>query len=197
MSWISGDLVVNELSKKTMNGVYASIRHRVRCEANLEEFPDMGNNIMPVRLINDGIFGSYDEAYEYCMIKNTDWQRKYNVAVPFRGCDDLQMTKKLQSLNTRLTTERQKLSEYEAAHEVTMFKADFVGCPKCKSKLARGYLRNSKCPVCREDMRSKTTKDTLARYRAKIRKLEKEISDEKNKQNTDKKYLICFIEYIG
>lgn len=197
MSWIGGEYVVDDISKETIDEVLADIRHRVRSESNLEEFPHMGDDIMNIRTFATIPFESYEEAYDYCMNQNTTWMRNYNVAVPFKERKD-KVTKNLLNLNERLVREKSKLKYYEVEHSVVRFKAEFVGCPKCKSKLAKAYLKDSKCPICHEDMRSTTTKNTIKRYQDKIRAIEKSIQDEKKKQKVDSiKYLICFVEYIG
>lgn len=40
MSWVNGEIIINDLSKKELNIAYAKIRASVRHEADLEEFPN-------------------------------------------------------------------------------------------------------------------------------------------------------------
>ena len=92
--------------------------------------------------------------------------------------------------------EQRKYEKYGQKHSVLTFKAAYVSCPKCMSKLNKEYLKNDKCPVCRSDMRSDTTKATLERYQKKIASLKKEYEEQK-KIPKNKKYVLFYEEYIG
>lgn len=82
------------------------------------------------------------------------------------------------TLQERLRAEHEKRVAYAAAHAVSTFKAEYIGCPACGSKLKRTLLKGNSCPLCHSEMRSKTTMDTLQRYDANCAELSKRIKEE-------------------
>ena len=85
------------------------------------------------------------------------------------------------TLQERLKAEREKRVAYAAAHAVSTFKAEYIGCPECGSKLKRTLLKGNSCPLCHAEMRSKTTMETLQRYDANCDELTKKIKAEERK----------------
>ena len=81
-------------------------------------------------------------------------------------------------LEKKLDETKKKLSTYREAHSVKKFKSATVGCETCKSKLSIKWLKSEECPVCGDDLRSKTTLETIGRYEKQIRDLEKELKAE-------------------
>ena len=120
-----------------------------------------------------------DEARKFIDNRDTGWYCQ--LAVKYRVFPKLEPTKTLLSLRARLDAERDKYNKYLSDHSVSKLKAEYVGCPECGSKLKRELLRAEKCPLCRKDLRSKTTLDTLARYSANIDNLHAEIKAEEKK----------------
>ena len=110
----------------------------------------------------------------------------YIKAVPFCRVDN----KKTKDLERRIVETRKKSQEYIANHRVADQKAAFIGCPDCKSKIAKMYFEGLKkqsvymidrCPVCHTSMLSETAKKTLKGYDDKIKTLEKELEVEKKR----------------
>lgn len=137
----------------------------------------------PIRFLNKE-FKDRDEAMEY--IQNA--HRQYycrdvdcNIAVKYRSYPKITPSKTLEGLKARLDAEKTKRVEYARKHSVSTFKAEYVGCPKCGSKLKRGLLQGETCPLCRSDLRGMTTLETLKRYEANILDLEKKIKEEEKK----------------
>ena len=128
---------------------------------------------------NDHVCANYEEAEAY--IESHDKGRYGQLAVKYREYEKIEPTKNLLSLKERLDKEREKKAEYTAAHSVSAFKAEFVGCPDCGSKLKKTLLKSENCPLCRAELRGKTTVDTIARYEANIRDLQKQIKEEEKK----------------
>ena len=120
-----------------------------------------------------------EEAREY--IDSRDTGRYDQLAVKFRRYEKLAPSKTLLSLRERMQKELDKKAEYAKNHSVSTFKAEYVGCPECGSKLKRTLLKGESCPLCRAELRGKTTVDTLARYEANIHDLQKQIKDEERK----------------
>ena len=133
----------------------------------------------PIRWI-DHICANEEEAEEY--IKNHDRGWYDQLAVKFREHPKTEPSKALVSLMERRANEAKKYSDYAKAHSVSTFKAEYIGCPKCGSKLKRELLRGDWCPLCRAELRSKTTIETLDRYSKNILELDKKIRAEEKKQ---------------
>ena len=93
------------------------------------------------------------------------------------------MSKEVETLQRRLRETEDKLSAYEKAHSIKSFKSDYVGCKQCGSKLRISYMRNDICPVCRHDLRSETTLNTIKGYRTKINDLNKKLQIAIRKDN--------------
>lgn len=63
MSWIGGEFIINDMKEKTLKEVYSSISSAVRHNADLEEFPYMGTDIMKIKPFHKGkIYDSQEEA---------------------------------------------------------------------------------------------------------------------------------------
>lgn len=78
-------------------------------------------------------------------------------------------TKKELDAEKRLKTLEKKLEEYEEKTDVRIARtSEFIGCSVCGSKLSRILLKNTYCPLCRNDLRSATVQDTIKRYKEKI-----------------------------
>lgn len=62
MSWIGGEFIINDMKEKTLKEVYSSISSAVRHNADLEEFPYMGTDIMKIKPFHKGkIYDSQED----------------------------------------------------------------------------------------------------------------------------------------
>lgn len=203
MSWISGQFSIDTLKSETKDGLglldaYAEISEAIRANADLEEFPNMGESVMPIKhMMPNIIFGSHEEAEETLNRLFPKWSRKYNVAVAYYDVTAATGTKKLQNLKFRLEKEKGKLQSYTEKTDCKNFKAKLITCSSCESKINKDYIKGSRCPVCRTDLRSKTVIDTTKRYRENIRDLTKKVEAEQKKQKLPVKYLVGYCEYVG
>ena len=128
----------------------------------------------------DNICANYDEALEFIRQQDRGWYDQ--LAVKFREYPVIAPSKTLLALQERLRKEMEKLTTYENAHCVQSFKVEYIGCPKCGSKLKRELLKNNRCPLCGEELRGKTTIDTIKRYKSNIAEMQKKINEESKKQ---------------
>ena len=126
----------------------------------------------------DRVFSNREAAENYIEGRNGYYDQ---VAVKFQVHEKMAPTKAILTLKERLEKERAKKVEYAKAHSVSSFKADYVGCPECGSKLKRALLKGESCPLCRAELRSKTTVDTLTRYENNILDLQKQIKEAERK----------------
>lgn len=167
------------------------IRHLVYDETTNKRFiENEANNIAvedgdyhsglnaPIRWL-DAICEDADRAREYIESHDKGWYDQ--LAVRYREYPKCEPSKALLSLQNRRKAETQKYTDYAKAHSVSTFKAEYIGCPKCGSKLKRTLLKSESCPLCREELRSKTTIETLERYSKNICELDKQIKAEERK----------------
>ena len=150
-----------------------------REETNADTVAGMG-----VRILR-GCY-TYEEAKELLNSNDDFYWGYYIKAIPF--CNPC--NKKTEDLTRRISETEKKTQAYIAAHRVANQKAAFIGCPECKSKIARFYFEDAKksnlyrtdyCPVCRASMLSDTSKKTLKSYEDKIKSLNKELQTEKKR----------------
>lgn len=99
---------------------------------------------------------------------------------------DLKRSSKYINLRKRLDAETKKLEDYEKEHSCSSFKAALITCSCCNSKINKKYIEKDICPVCGADLRSKTTIETVERYRKNIKQLTKELLDEEKAMETAK-----------
>ena len=203
MSWINGELILDGMTKKDLEFAYDYIRSTVRKNGDTREFPSLGDNQQPIKKISEKVFDCYEDANDY--LDTFYWERKYNPVVAFRDVDlkNIKKTKKIENLELRKEKEKGKLLDYYQKTNVKNFKAKLITCPKCESKINKDYINNCICPLCKTDLRSETTKKTIARYEKNIEDLSKEIKVEnkklinKVKNKSPIKYLLLFEEYCG
>lgn len=198
MSWIRGDLVLDDLSKKSLDKAYLHIDRRVKSNSDLVEFPNSGARFKIREVTVPQPLADRDAAEDF-LDERSDWQRNWNVAVRFYDRSGCKPTKKCEELLKRLHAEEDKLSSYIKAHDLSTFKASLISCSKCGSKLNKEYLRGYHCPLCRNDMRSDTVKNTVSRYQQKIRDIKRDIMAEEKKASGKAviKYLVLYEEYCG
>ncbi len=196
MSWINGEIVISDNTERELNRARRVIRRDVRNNGDTEEFPNLGENLLPI-VQRKMICKSYEDAKE--LADSLNWEREYNLLIPFKDLDSIKETKKMQNLHERIKKEETKLNEYVKKTDCKNYKSKYIGCPQCGSKINKEYIYNCRCPVCREDLRSETTKNTINRYKDNIKKITKELRIEKEKcsNKAKTKYLLVFEEYCG
>lgn len=146
-------------------------------------------------------FDNMDAAEDF--LRHSDeasrYYREKNTGVRYYDYENIKPSKKILDLKRRIEETKQKMQQYEAAHSVQSFKAQFVGCPNCGSKIAKDHISYNRCPLCHTELRSKTTMETLAGYREKIKDLEKKVKEEekKAKSKAEVKWLLYGQLYLG
>ena len=134
-----------------------------------------------------------DELYDMADVTGRDYS--------YYATFDFPRSSKYIALEKRLEDEIQKKDKYAKEHAVASFKAKFVGCEFCSSKINKSYLKKANdCPVCGNDLRSKTTIDTLSRYSNNIYQLRKDLDAEAKAMQTQRtqkkntaKYYCCAV----
>ena len=129
----------------------------------------------PIRFI-DEVLPDYEAAVEYINQHDKGWYDQ--LAVKYKNVPHGKTSKKLQDLKTKLSTAYQEYRTLDSVIAAQSFKADYVGCKHCGSKINRTYIKSNFCPICRTDMRSDTVQKKLSSMKAKIDKLNEDIKAE-------------------
>ncbi len=90
-------------------------------------------------------------------------------------------SKKEDELQEKIKKLDEKIITYQNKHSIKNLQSEFIGCKNCNSRLARRLLISEDCPVCHNDLRNKTTVETLRKYAEKRKKLSKELFDIRKK----------------
>ena len=196
MSWISGEIILNKNTERELNRAKRLIRRDVRNNGDTEAFPNLGEDLLPI-VQRKMICKSYEDAKE--LADSLIWRREYNLLIPFKDVDSIKETKKIQNLKERIRKEETKLNEYIKKTDCKNYKSKYIGCPQCGSKINKEYIYNCRCPLCRKDLRSDTTKNTINRYKENIKRItiDLRIEKEKSSNKANTKYLLLFEEYCG
>lgn len=127
----------------------------------------------------DEVCATEEEAQEF--LSNKHLYREYNRAVRYRVPTG--KTKKIQALEARLEVTVETREQYKKDHHPSTFKAEFIGCPTCKSKIAKKYIKgySHSCPVCSGELWSETTQKKIAGYNEKIADIQKQIKQRKRR----------------
>ena len=131
-----------------------------------------------------------DAAEKFIQAHDRGWYDDH--AVRYYDFSNTKETKTISEAREKINETTAKAAEYAKAHSVKNQKAAFIGCAKCGSKISKEYLRGESCPVCRNDLRSKTVLDTLVKYNAKVNALLEKIKKEKEKQTGEVRWLIKY-----
>ena len=126
------------------------------------------------------VFECYEEARAYIESLDNRWYEGY--AVKFYDYSKVEDTAKIKVLRDKIIETKNNKREYIAEHSVKSFKAAYIGCAKCGSKLSREHLNNDKCPLCHNDLRSESTLQRINSFDKRIEEYNKKIHQEQQKQ---------------
>ena len=139
----------------------------------------------PIRFI-DVICKDEKEAKEYINSHDGGWYDnlavKYYHTVPNES-------KKYLAIKEKVNTLRKKYYALENTNDE--IKTDFLTCKFCKSKFNTKYYKGRCCPVCCEDIRSKTLLNKINKLQEKVMEAEKKLKEASNKEL----YWLVKIEY--
>ncbi|MFR6124063.1 hypothetical protein [Faecalibacillus intestinalis] len=198
MSWgnvqmISGEYCLD--SKSELSYAKSEIKRNIRRYGNIEEYPDLGNDILPIISI-ETVCKSFEEAEE--LADSLDWKGKNSLLIPYKDVGDRDIwTIKVNTIYLNIYHEENNLEKYiKRSRGCRNHKSKFVGCPRCGSRLNRKSISNDKCPLCGQDISSSTVKKTIKRYKNNIKEMKKELREEKEKlaYKAKTKYLFLYEE---
>lgn len=125
-------------------------------------------------------FESEEKAEEAIKRLDRGWYDDH--AVRFYDYSKAEKTAKMAEYEAKIAELREGKTKYAKEHSIHTFQAKHIGCPKCGSKLNKDFFSGEGCPLCRTDLRSKTTVDKLKWYDDKIADYRSRIEAEKRKQ---------------
>jgi ribosomal protein L37E len=176
----------------------AAIENELQAYARRRTWEEGGGGLpSSIRWYND-VCDDYDSAHDFISNHDKGWYDQ--VAVKYRHFDKPLNSKKLDELKAQLRDTAQKLRELESKVAFKEFKAQYISCKNCGSKLNKDFIKRNNCVVCGYDMRSDTTKSTIARLAEKVKTLEKSVREEEKKlaqkkAKEAKEYWLVKIEY--
>ncbi len=180
-------------SKKELSYAKRAIKREIRRYGNIEEFPDLANDILPIVSI-ETICKSFEEAEE--LADSIDWKGKCNLLIPYKDVGDI-WTIKINTIYMNIYHEKNKLGKYiKKSRGCRNHKSKFIECPGCGSRLNRKSISDDKCPLCGQDISNSTVKKTIKRYKNNIKEMEKELREEREKlsHKAKTKYLFFYEE---
>lgn len=107
MSWIRGEFVIDSISQQSLAKARAQIVDRVRHNADLEEFSNMGEDIGNITPIYppESCCKRLQSAEEWYQKSYGAFRRPYQKYIPFLDTDSLPNNKRLLTLEKRLQDE--------------------------------------------------------------------------------------------
>lgn len=125
-------------------------------------------------------YESYEKAEEAIKMLDRGWYDDH--AVRYYDYSKAEKTAKMAEYEAKVAELVEGLRKYKREHSVHTFQAKHLGCPNCGSRLNKDYFTGECCPLCRTDLRGKTTLDKIKWYEAKIADYRARIEAEKMKQ---------------
>ena len=130
----------------------------------------------------DKIFETRDDAESYLEKFRGDYK---DVAVIYKDWDKekAKTSPKIKKMKEKRKKLEEDLKEYEKKNWLSNRKSKTVTCPECKSVINIEYMtRNFKakhhCPVCAEELLSKTVVDRISKYLKDLSEIDKKIETE-------------------
>ena len=141
---------------------------------------------------NDHICASYEEAKEWIRQHDRGWYDQ--LAVKFYS-PLFQKSAKTEELDKKI---KEAYDVYSKRNNICYPKtrtSEFIGCSKCKSRLASKYLSGNFCPICRADLRPDTTLKAITAAKNKWENAQKTKRDYIDKHSKKEIFWLVKIEY--
>lgn len=171
----------------------ATITNEINAHVEQETWGEGGHGLnQPIRFI-DKVMSDYDSAKQFLKDNDRGWYDQ--LAVKFKDIPRDKTTKKLEELKQKRKELWKVFSENSNKVNATEFKAEFIGCKHCNSKINKVYIKSNYCPVCNADMRSETTLKKIQATKIKLNNLDADIKEEERKlaeKHGDIKWLVKY-----
>lgn len=147
----------------------------------------------PIRWLEGTVCEDYEAAKKF--LERNDRRDYDNLAVRFKWYKYSGGSKAVTELEKRIRAQRDAIEKLNKDISIQNRTSSFIGCPKCGSSLARTLLHGENCPLCREDLRSKTNLTRLSNARQKLADIEKKRDEQIRKENKPEIRWLVKIEY--
>lgn len=145
-----------------------------------------------IRWLDGKVYVNYDEAID--AIDKLDKGAYDQLAVLYYDVESVRddKVKELQAKSDELWKEYERRDDELYVERV---KAEFIGCKKCGSRLARKFLYTNFCPVCKNDFRSETALKSIEAAKARANKARTAVCDYMEKKAKRNVRWLVKIEY--
>ena len=146
----------------------------------------------PIRFI-DKVMSDYDSAKQFLKDNDMGWYDQ--LAVKYKSLPRNKTSKRLEELRQKRKELWKVFAENSNKVNATEFKAEFIGCKHCNSKINKVYIKSNYCPICNADMRSETTLKKIQATKIKLNNLDADIKEEERKlaeKHGDIKWLVKY-----
>jgi hypothetical protein len=170
--------------------VQAELDHYAAMEDWQEGCSGLGS---PIRWL-DVTLDDYDKAIEYIEKHDRGWYDQ--LAVKYKSYPrPSKQSKAVSELVTRFEAARASKEKIVKDGSIKNRTSEYIGCPKCGSKLKASLLHGEFCPLCRADLRSPTTLDRLNKAQARIDEAQKKLEEQRKKESKPVVKWLVKIEY--
>lgn len=138
------------------------------------------------------VYDNIEEAEKAIKKYDKGWYSDH--AVLFRDCAGVKETPKMKELNLKIKEVYDKRSDFIKKNSIKNRTSKYIGCSECGSKLSVEHLRGEYCPLCRNDLRSKTVLERIKGYDSKMSELEAKYLELEHKQK-DKAEVKWLVKY--
>lgn len=139
-----------------------------------------------IRFIEGKVYSDKQAAEDAIEKLDKGWYDQ--LAVKFYHFEEVKETKTIINLRERIVKAEQSLLDYKSTSAIKNRKSQYAGCPKCGSKVNKDYIADSgyrwnKCPLCDEQLSSKTVLNSIVNKNDKIDEMTKELNKKVRENN--------------
>jgi hypothetical protein len=144
----------------------------------------------------DTVFDDYKEAREWLEMFEGNYR---DYAVLYMRYDEDVINQKIKKLKEKIEILTEQRKAYKQKNLLSKRKSKTVTCPKCKSSLSIEYLtrcdeESHYCPLCLEDLLSKTVIERKNKFSKDIKEIKEKIENEiKKEAKKQKKFNLQWI----
>lgn len=150
-----------------------------------------GDGIDPIRW-NNYVCKNYKEAEKWIEQNDKGWYDQ--LAVKYYSPIDTK-TAKLDELDKKIREAYKVFDERNGVCYPKTRTSEFIGCGKCKSRMASKYLSGNFCPVCHTDLRPETMIKSIEAARTKWENAQKNRAEYVDKHSKKEIRWLVKIEY--
>lgn len=132
------------------------------------------NKVFKGLFFKEKVCNTKAQAIEYLLTIPNSYAVKYKIGIP--------PSPQMEKLEKRLHEKEEKLKKCRE-EQAGKFKADFLTCPHCKSRINGKFIHPPLCPVCGEDLRSETAIRALHSLEEAVKDLSKRYEDTARRYN--------------